>query len=138
MRILIGLLFVALHATAQLNCTGLNSVQFQHNINVESLQYHYAQRKERILTYTPLHKRIKITIKAGLSNSIISKVNMDDLKSGDLQDAFNDIEAVDVLSIVKYDFRTKFYLSKRWRILFRTQVLGVDKNVYTLGLFWKV
>ncbi len=89
------------------------------------------------MVYKPL-KMVKITAKSGLNSNIVSKINIDTLKTGDFKDAFNDVEPIDFASIGKYDIRLKVYLTKRWRFLMRAQLVGFGKNFYSLGFYWKV
>lgn len=133
--------FILQNIARQHNCiktSMLSSNPETHNINITLLQYHQIQlRKFRMLTISPL-RMVKFTLKAGFNGGIVSKINTRDLITGDFQDAFNEMEPQDALSIVKYDARLKVYLSKRWRLLMRAQVLGFGKNIYSAGFFWKV
>ena len=109
-----------------------------HVINTSLIQYHYNKKKEHIASLKPI-KRVKLTFSSGLNGkNFIEKVNVDDLKDGDFKDAFNDIETIDYIGLVKYDFRTKVYLTKRWRTIARIQFLGLGKSIYTIGAMWKL
>ena len=107
-------------------------------INTALIQYHQIQQRQaKVFYYRPINK-VKFTFHAGFNSNIISKVNTDTLKSGDFKDAFNDIEVQDATMIAKYDGRMKIYLSKRWRMLFKAQIVGFNNNYYTCGFYWKM
>lgn len=109
-----------------------------HPINTALIQYHQIQQRQaKVFSYKPINK-VKLTFHAGLNSNIVSKVNIDTLKSGDFKDAFNDVEVEDATMIGKYDGRMKIYISRRWRILIRAQIIGLNNNNYTFGLYWKV
>jgi hypothetical protein len=79
-----------------------------------------------------------MTFKTGLNKNIISAVDSSAIAAGDFQDAFNDVEAVEAVNILRYDARIKIYINRRWRFLMRAQILGFGQNLYTFGFFWKV
>ena len=107
-------------------------------INIKSLQLSYHKPVDKLLlTFKPLHK-VKFTFKAGLNSNLVSKVNTDTLVKGDIADAFHDFDSQDFIAIGRYDVRCKIYLSRDWRLLFRT-VTVFNKNIdyYMVGLICK-
>lgn len=135
MCLLLFLLFISINSFSQRSI--LIAPLETHEINVKSLQLNYSKPKERIFTYYPFRK-VKLTIKAGLNSNSFSKVNVDTLLAGDINDAFNDVDSYDAMMILRYDARLKFYLTKRWRFLMRAQILGYHTDIYTFGVIWKV
>jgi len=109
-----------------------------HKINTTLIEYqHIQQRQAKVFYYNPINK-VKLTFHAGFNSNIISKVNTDTLIVGDFKDAFDDIEVQDATMIGKYDGRMKVYISKRWRMLIRAQIVGFNNNYYTCGFYWKM
>ncbi len=74
---------------------------------------------------------IKFTFNAGLNSTLSYKPSFN-------TDIFYDIDNNQYLLPIKYDFRGKIYLTKRYRLLFRTITI-FNKNVdyYTLGIMYK-
>ncbi len=107
-----------------------------HNINV-SLIKNYYNNNNGLLTYSPL-QRIKITLKAGVNGNTLSVINNETFQSNYSQNTFNETEIKEITSIIKYDARIKIYVNKKFRLLMRAQIVGLGKDVYTLGGFWKI
>lgn len=116
----------------------------EHKINVNCLQYHLPKVKTGFAGYST--NKVKITFSAGtyaMSNVMIptglkyaqSSPNTDATVSK-IVDIFHEADQ-DPLAIIKYDLRTKFYLTKKFRLLLRSQVLGPNKSMYSCGLIMK-
>ena len=125
-------LFFAMNARSQNVHSLLCQKNDSHKIHSELLQYKYVQKSAGLITYTPIHK-VKFTIKP----AIMYKSQSNTLVEGD---AFNDVEALtmEAFAAIKYDARAKIYINKKWRFLMRAQLLGSNKNIYSLGAFLKV
>ncbi len=109
---------------------------FSQTINIESLQYHTIIKREKMIAYQPLDF-VKLTMKIGMNKNALSKINVREILSNDLSEAIKDVEPSDIATMAKYDIRLKFYVLKIYRIILRTQIIGSNKNSYTIGVVWK-
>lgn len=101
----------------------------QHPINTSILLYH-SKYDNSLITIKPI-ERVKITTKIGLNNKQFNSIL--------ISDSFHDMEPIDVFSVIKYEIRTKFYITKRFRIAGIVQMNQQSKikNQYLCGIYYK-
>jgi len=84
-----------------------------HKINLHLIKQH--DRDLEIVTLRPIN-RVKFTFKAGLNYS-----NNKDLEFGEFY------------QMIGYEYRIKYYINKKLRIVFKDQVLTIGQDNYYLG-----
>lgn len=135
MKYILGLfLLLSIHSYSQTPSPyelKMDSISISHlNLSLEQFR-----QREFMLTLSPI-KKVKVTLKTGFNNNILSKVNAD---ATNITDAFQDVDTQDYISVLKYDIRLKIYLNKVTRLIFGTVINGVESstNSYTMGLLMK-
>jgi len=114
----------------------LNKDTVKHQIDVNSMQYHYYLKKERsdLIIIKPT-EYIKLSLKIGTNKSFFS-----DLQSSLVSEGLNDFADVAMPNIVGkigYDFRIKYKINNKLNIMSRYQSNGDFKATY-LGLSIKI
>lgn len=91
-------------------------------------------RPNLIITYKPHILPVKFTFKTGVNHNQTDKINWKDLQTGDVNDAFDD---VDFMNIGRYDARCKIYVKRKARIVLRA-LIQPPNNYYIIGLQFKM
>jgi hypothetical protein len=106
-----------------------------HIIDVKHMQYQPCYRTG-INTFTPVNW-IKVTTKIGINTSAAKQDFISIVEKNG-----QEIEPFELYNLFGYDTRIKFYLTKRLRILIKTQYFGSmpgfpNQHYYSAGLFYK-
>lgn len=136
MKLLQILLFFPVLAFPQKDARVLYSKEIDHYKLVTILRYVPPKAKKPVmLSYTPRRINfLKITMKPGLNQQQLSRVNTAAIMNRDLSDAFDDVNFV---FIAKYEFRAKIYTGVKSRIIIR-MLVAQPMSTYTIGLRYKI
>lgn len=133
--LLIGFLYLSLNSQAQ------QLIRSPYEARMDSISmanFHIAfdklAKKQRIATWRPIN-RVKFTMSTRLNRNVVKKVDI----SNGVTDMFSDLDADDYWSIGAYDIRGKVYLTKRFRLIGRMLITGIQyqTNFYSGGLIYK-
>lgn len=89
-------------------------------------------QKHTLVTLKP-HKKVKITMKTRLNFNVINKISVEN----GVDEALDDLNTDDYISLGSYDVRAKIYINSKIRLLTRVVVTGIQTNTYfySSGLF---
>lgn len=139
MKFLQILLFFPILAFPQKDARVLYNKEVDREKLVTMLRYVPPKAKKPVmLSYTPRRINflnfLKITMKPGLNQQQLSRVNTTAIMNRDLTDAFDDVNFV---FIAKYEFRVKIYTGIKSRIIVR-MLVAQPMSTYTIGLRYKI
>lgn len=107
MKYLILILLIALHFTSHSQVRKMDLDSHKVDLHLPKITSHDPE----IITLRPIDK-IKITFRAGMNSSN------------------NDF---DLRQLVGYEYRVKYYVDKKFRVIFKDQVVTLGQNNYSLG-----